>query len=410
MRKLLVGLAIVSLATSAMGASLQVIPKIADAREGGAIQVGVYPRGITPDGRFVGGVAGLALGSGGQDTGFVFDTWTGVAGQVIGGGYNESVDGIGYWTDGTTTKVVVVGANSGWQSMNAWDISTNWDGVTHWEKNRRTSTHAYIGSGTNRVAGTSDGTLLHAVFQTHNTQLYIDTYTGVDNGSGLMLVTTPDKKGTTENATMHGISNAGLAVGTRGGRLYTLQYTGSGGGSAAFVNAAPNGSDEGTFYDIADDGSIMGGSGRSFLPGNWAFVYDGTRSIQLPTLTLGDTLYATMGVVYGISPNGEYAVGMDYSMGREMAVLWDLRDLDNIVAIDLTAYATEHGILGPFDGNLRRATAIGINADGNPVITGIGYAQTLEANGWTGFVLTIPEPATLTFLGLGALALLRRRR
>lgn len=407
-KKLLVVTAVLAVASSAMAVEMVVIPKITNALSGAEVS-GVYPRGITPDGRFVGGVAGLGTGSGGTNTGFVFDAATGAAGQIVGGGYNSTVDGIGYWSDGTNTHVVVEGSDGGWQSMNSWNTATNWPGTTpgdsstYWTKVRRTSTHEYYGSGQNRVAGNSSGGLLHGVFQKSATELLIDSYDGVG------VVATPDMKSTVESSTLNGISNAGVAVGHRNNRHYTLTYTGTGGAVATYVNAGPDGTDAGQLYDIADDGSIMGGYGKSALPGNWPFVYDGVTSTQLPLLTSG-ALYATNGSVYSISPNGEYAVGMDYSYGYELAVLWDLRDMNSIEVVDLTAFADANGVLGPFDGNLRRATGVGINGDGDPVITGIGWAESLDDAGWTGFVLTIPEPTTVLFLALGGLTLLRRRR
>jgi len=123
--------------------------------------------------------------------------------------------------------------------------------------------------------------------------------------------------------------------------------------------------------------------------------------------------YASASIVYGMSADGNYAVGTDATSGVEKAVLWDIRDADpgNWTVLDLTEWADVHGILGPFTGNLRRAIAMGINPDtGIPVITGVGYASSLEASGWTGFVFEVPEPSTVTLLVIGGLALLLLRR
>jgi hypothetical protein len=96
---------------------------------------------------------------------------------------------------------------------------------------------------------------------------------------------------------------------------------------------------------------------------------------------------------------------MDYTKGSEMAVLWDT--LYN-TEINLTQWASDHGILGAFTGNLRRAYAVGVNADGEPVVTGYGFASSVQS-GWTGYVLTLPEPASLMLLMLGLPVLHRRR-
>lgn len=398
MRRLLssaLGLGLV--ASSAMASGLVVIPKVTNMDPADpTVQAGVYPRAITPDGKYVGGVAGLGFSSGGVDVGFVWDADHGSR-QIVAGAYQKTVDGIGYWTDGTTTKVVTEGNNAGSVAMNC-----SADGGTSWSKIRRTGT-TYYGSGNNRMAGTSTGNLLHGVYQTSNQQLFIDSF------NGTTFAAAPDSKGTTNDTTMNGVSNAGVVVGVRGGLAYKLTYQGTGGAAAAYVNAAPDGSQNATLYDIADDGSIMGGMGTwATKTGSWAFVYDGVTSTKLPDLG-GSSVGLTNSAVYSIAPNGDYAVGMDYSKGYELAVLWDLRDMGNIKVTDLTQFAAANGILGAFDGNLRRATAIGIDQAGNPVIAGVGFASSLEANGWTGYVMTVPEPATVCLLALGGLVLRRRR-
>jgi hypothetical protein len=195
---------------------------------------------------------------------------------------------------------------------------------------------------------------------------------------------------------------------------YVLTYDGDGGLGAAFTNGL-DGTTAGSLWDIADDGSYAGGqSPQTGKTGMWAYVRDMTNGnvFELPTAN-PSAAFASNSIVYGMSPDGNYAVGMDFTgAGIEKAVLWNLNDPNpaNWTVLDLTQFAIDEGILGPFTGNLRRAIAMGLNAQGQPVITGVGFAPTLDGAGWTGFVLTVPEPTSLVLLALGGLALMRRRR
>lgn len=405
MKKLTVLVAVLAMASTAMAASLVNIPALSG-------KVGVLPTSITPDGMYVGGTSGLGFGSGGTDAGFVWDAVNGTR-QPVAGSAQGSVNGIGYRypLGGGATELVIGGSNSGWESMNA---ST--DGGLTWAKRRRTNTHAY-GGGSNTVAGTG-GDLIYATFQTPGSttpQLYIDAWAGGSPGN---WASAPDTKGTSSESSINGVSSTGVAVGRRKVsnvfNNYVLTFDGDGGLGATFT-AGLDGTNVGSLWDIADDGSYAGGmspvSDASARPGEFPYIRkmsDGTVT-ELPNLG-GGAYGGTNGIVYGMSPDGKYAVGMDHTTGVELAVLWDLNDLNNITVTDLTAYATSQGILGAFTGNLRRAYAMGINGSGERVITGVGYASSIEASGWSGFVLTIPEPATLAFLALGGLAMLRRRR
>lgn len=386
--------------------SLVAIPKVTNAQTG-AVQVGTLPTSITPDGVYVGGTAGLGFGSGGMNTGFVWDAVNGSR-HPIAGGYQDSVNGIGYrYPAAGGQELLIGGANAGWQSMN-----TSTDGGMTWAKNRRTNTHAYAG-GSNTVSGSGTGDKSFATFFTPASttpNLYVDAW------NDLGWASAPDLKGTTTESAVNGVSDAGVAVGRRKVsnvyNNYVLTYENDGGLTAVFT-AGLDGTNVGSLWDIADNGTYAGGmspvsDGR---PGEFAYIRDMSDGsvIELPNLG-GATLGGTNSIVYGMAPNGEWAVGMDHTNGLELAVLWDLRDLNNITVTDLTAFATNAGILGPFTGNLRRGYAIGINGLGEPVITGIGFAESLEASGWTGFVMTVPEPTSLLLLGLGGLALMRRRR
>jgi hypothetical protein len=117
---------------------------------------------------------------------------------------------------------------------------------------------------------------------------------------------------------------------------------------------------------------------------------------ELPTFadTSGSS---TNGIVYGLSPAGDYAVGMNYR-GMEKAVLWDVSDADpgNWEIIDLTEYADANGVLGKFTYNLRRAYAVTVNEDnGDVLVTGRGVIN--DPIQYRGFLLTIcTQPIILT--------------
>jgi uncharacterized protein (TIGR03382 family) len=239
----------------------------------------------------------------------------------------------------------------------------------------------------------------------------------VDEMSGNPWTWQIDSKDAPTEAKMHGCSSTGLAVGYRkdaiGKQAYQCQYDGDGGLAASW--ATPDLGGQSVLYDVADDASRVGGFSQvsDARTGWFPYVLDKGTGIatELPLLSPGAD-YATNGVVYGMAPDGQYAVGMDYSTGVELAVLYNLKDANpgNWTVLDLTAFASANGVLGNFTGNLRRATAMGYTTNpGKPVITGRGIVYE-PATEYHAFALTIPEPATLSFLALGGLALLRRRR
>lgn len=92
-----------------------------------------------------------------------------------------------------------------------------------------------------------------------------------------------------------------------------------------------------------------------------------------PLPNFSDTAGSTsLAVPYGCSADGRYAVGMNYR-GQEAAALWDTSHPDPArwTVNDLYALAAANGLGDIFLG-LSRAYSVGTNADGDPVITGIG--------------------------------------
>ena len=103
---------------------------------------------------------------------------------------------------------------------------------------------------------------------------------------------------------------------------------------------------------------------------------------------------------YDVSSDGSVVVGFSDSDSDGSAFIWDqtnsmrnLRDvLINDFSLDLTGW--------------RLSFATGISGDGQTIV-GWGRNPDGFSEAW---VATIPEPATLSLLALGAAAMLRRRR
>jgi uncharacterized membrane protein len=100
-----------------------------------------------------------------------------------------------------------------------------------------------------------------------------------------------------------------------------------------------------------------------------------------------------------VSGDGSIIVGRSDTASGDAAFIWDashgMRNLKDIMVnefgLDLTGWTLDW--------------AYGVSDDGS-VITGTGFNPAGYSEGW---VLTTPEPATLSLLALGGLALLRRR-
>lgn len=400
-RTIILAAVMAMIASTAMAANLLTISPV-------GTQTSSEGRAITPDGVYVGGNCG---GTGG--TGFIWDA-VNLSRTITAGSVQTNVNGIGYRypSDYPTSprQILVGGNNGGWESMN-----TSTDGGATWLKNRRTNTHAYVGNNYNMVAGTSSAVTpgrIYSTFSTNTQNHYTDRWEGA--GQGAFGAGSPDAKSNPSDSTISGVSSEGTAVGRRkyGSPLVnrSVKYVSNNAGGLALTQVSElPGSTTGALWDIADDGSKAGGeSGKTAAPGgvfpyilNMATGATTELPVQVPAWT-----GPTWGRVYGMSPSGNFAVGMDYSRGSERAVLWDTVLMKEY---DLTDYASYKHILDGFTGNLRRAYAVGVDGSGHPVITGWGVVQpgTLTR----GFVLTmdIPEPGTMAFLLLGSLALLRRR-
>jgi len=412
-RMIIIAATVAIVASSAMAAklgfaSLDQIPPIAPATDSSG-------RALTSDGKYVVGLT--------DAKGFSWEVGSATAPiAIVGGGAwtFTTATGLGYRNVGGVKQLVAHGMSAGYSST---VYST--DGGGTWLQGMRATVG--VGSAPGIGAASTLGALgvddsWYTGWKSDNTAsptIYVEKVAG----SPPALVSR-DTKGTTQTSGVTGTSGTGKAVGMRKGdgtNNYNTrwQYNGTGGATQSYFNGL-SGNSFGQAWAVSADGNKIFGmsavsGGRT---GNWPYMRDEVANtiVELPR-TGAVSGSVTNALPYCASADGHYAAGMDYQ-GMERAVLWDTQKM---TVLDLTTWAIGAGFIpttgigGPnagFMGNLRRGYSVGVNADGHPVVTGQGvwYDAGSTVAYTRGFVLTVPEPATVGFLALGGLALLRRRR
>jgi hypothetical protein len=220
---------------------------------------------------------------------------------------------------------------------------------------------------------------------------------------------------------MNGVSASGKAAGWRtdasagtARQNYMLTWNGTATPTAAFFNGL-DGTTAGEAFLINGNGTIIFGRSPILVGGTEFYAYKVVNPGPSQTINALPEFPDTGGSAsrafpYGCTPDGKYAVGMNYR-GMEKAVVWDtgVADTNNWTILDLTELARLRGIIGDFDGNLRRAYSVGTNSQGL-VVTGKGVSTGVTR----AFVMTVPLPIapeltisgsggsyTVSYLGLG---------
>ena len=139
---------------------------------------------------------------------------------------------------------------------------------------------------------------------------------------------------------------------------------------------------------VSYDGSVI--VGCVFSP------YEAFRWENGEMIGLGTLFPATLSGATAVSADGSVIVGWSESeLGDNLPFIWDenngMRNLIDILTTDL----------GLDLGNWKLGSATGISADGLTIV-----GQGVNPDGYNeGWVVTIPEPCTLLFLGFGAVLL-----
>lgn len=394
----------VCVSTSMAGISLSMIDAIGS-------DVSCQARGISPDAKFVVGFSDPAGSASG--TGFIWDAVNGRRAVVSADGLSATrLTGVGYRNLGGDRQLVLHGlAANGW--------STNFfsnDGGATWLNGLSStgvgSAPVMPESNSMAAAGTDDS-WYNTYYDKTAKMFYVEK--GEGNPAG---ITRSPKSVSAVEASIQGVSATGKAVGRRkdATNTYFQNYVLTYNGTAAPIQSYFNGLDgtlRGEAWAVSADGTkVVGVSPSPGETGNWAYYCTNPGAadqtiVRLPTADNFAGTYATNSQAYGISPDGRWVVGFDYTVvspAKERAVLWDIRTMTEY---NLTELATQMGVLGDFTA-LSRAYAVAVNEQGQPVVVGFGGLR--DSGGQTrGFVFTLPEPTAIALLALGGLAMPRRR-
>jgi hypothetical protein len=361
-------------------------------------------RAITADGKYVVGF--------GDTMGFFWDAVNGSR-VIIDTGNTQAKElvGIGYRTYNGNQEIVAVGTSTA-GPYPSYYITIEADaaaGTEIWGPKLRRTNDSRTFPVSNGLAGSSlQADAWYDTFtHTNGVQFWVEKGAGAPD----LLNIISDQKSTTEEAKMQGVSSTGLAVGWRKVNTVPRNYVSyfvSGGGNVGGqkwinglrANAGGGENRNGQLWAVSANSTLTDNVAGGYSPvdggraGLWPFIVtdfnadvdDTGTPVELPTIDDSIAGFATNGIVYGLSTDGRYAVGMDYTLGYELAVLWDTV---LGVELNLTQYATDNGIIGDFGGNLRRAYSVGVNAADEIVVTGWGYDD-VDA-GVRGFVLVVPD-------------------
>ena len=360
-------------------------------------------RAITPDGRWVAGISGTR--------GFLYGVNTANVINVVSsdGAQSTNVTGVCYRTNlSAQQEIIMSGMSGGW--FTTWMTA---NGGATWGP--RVASAPIVNTAVpaaNGLAGTASD-VFYSVWMDEgpnavhdNWGIYVDQF----SGAWPMTPGVSEKSLARPNTfAMNGISSNGRAVGwfENGTTLLTSSYVADFNGASSTLARwyvyGLDGTTNGQAFAVSADGTIIfGQSPKTDAPStnNYGYkaVFNATMpgpATQLSTNPLPnfpDTAGSTsLAVPYGCTPDGKYAVGMNYR-GIEKAVLWDTSNPNPAkwTVVDLTDVAAANGILGGF-GRLTRAYSVGTNTAGALVIAGAGLDTNSPPNRHA-FVMTVAPP------------------
>lgn len=355
------------------------------------------------------GTKAIAVGLSGSGTGIVWDATAGTRAVVSSDNAAATVmTGIGYRTVSGNKQLVASGmTGSGLNLYNSLDDGATWGTKCRWSNS--TYTNQNLGTSNTLGASTASDVVYEALGNKPTTNYLVDILTCSGGTSPVFapaITQISQKDCSTNDATFKGAASTGLSVGYRKVSGVENNYKGTPNGAGVSVSFFPGlaGDNRGQAWAVSNNGNKIFGMSpvTGTRTGNWPYINDVATNVTTELRTFSDTAGSTTnGNVYGASADGKWAVGMDYR-GTEKAVLWNTQTNE---IWDLTTELT--GKLNGFSRLSRGYSIYDAGVDGL-WITGNGvWAADLSTRG---FVAMIPEPATMSLLVLGGLAMLRRRR
>jgi probable HAF family extracellular repeat protein len=219
------------------------------------------------------------------------------------------------------------------------------------------------------------------------------------SGGGMVglghLLSSPAAQSLAEGVSADGSVVVGYSSSTQGQQAFRW----TAGSGMVGLGDLPGGATWSWALGVSADGRVVVGvSPSAAFPIGEAFIWtEETGMVGLGTLSSA----SSQSKAYAASADGSVVVGWSYDTeGR--AFIWDrqhgMRNLRDVLTDECGLDLSGWGGLG---------LAYGVSADG---LTIVGTGGGPSAGNSEGFVAVLPEPATLSLLALGGLAMLRRRR
>ncbi len=329
-----------------------------------------------------------------------------------GGSGASQANGIGLLADGT----LVVGAN---MSSGAADwTSAAGQANNGWVVRTAGASQATVAGQANQITIQTGGTRYWNLGKTSNGATgYRYDVDGTAPRTDVNLVSWSMRlggPGTYTSNAVQGVTPSGLAVGELRDITATVRraYVSSSGSAILLPGITGRTDGNGQGYGISEDGNTVVGlalySDADTVAGpaywtNAAGVWSSHKLGRVPGAS-------SVAVGYAVDQDGRFVVGRDFVAGRgEIGTFWDTQKMGgdgNPVATELKAWLVAQGVDMSGWAELGRLySARTVNGQTYIIGDGTPAGTTLTR----GFLVVIPEPATMLLLGLGGFALLRRR-